>query len=85
MTPAARGSAPRGPHPTRPIGGSGGSLPRASRAKAPATESQEPQATGGSGGSLPRASRAQAPATESQEPQAIGGSGGSLPRASREK
>ena len=63
MTPAARGSAPHSPYPAQP------------RAKAPATESQEPQATGGSGGSLPRASRAKAP----------GGSGGSLPRASRAK
>ena len=31
-----------------------GSPPPADRAKAPATESQGPQATGGSGGSLPR-------------------------------
>jgi hypothetical protein len=45
MRPVMWGSTPRGPHPARP------------RAKAPATESQEPQAIGGSGGSLPRASR----------------------------
>jgi len=48
--------------------------PRASGAKAPATESQGPRAGGGSGGSPPRASRAKAPATESQGPQASGGS-----------
>ena len=34
-----------------------GSPPPADRAKAPATESQGPQATGGPGGSLPRASK----------------------------
>ena len=37
-------------------GGSGGSSPRASTAKAPATKSQGPRASGGSGGSPPRAS-----------------------------
>jgi L-ribulokinase len=42
----------------RAIEESGGVLPRAGTAKAPATESQGPQATGGSGGSLPRASGA---------------------------
>jgi hypothetical protein len=48
------------PRASQASGGSGGSLPRASRAKAPATESLGPRASGGSGGSLPRASRAKA-------------------------
>ena len=47
---------------------------RSGGAKAPATESQGPQAIGGSRGSPPWASGAKAPATEPQGPQAIGGS-----------
>jgi hypothetical protein len=65
------------------IGGSRGSSPRASAVKAPATESQGPQAIGGSRGSSPWAGAVKAPATESQGPQAIGGSRGSSPWASR--
>jgi hypothetical protein len=68
-----------------PASSSGGSAAQASasRAKAPATESQGPQASGGSRGSPPWASRAKAPATESQGPQASGGSRGSPPGVSR--
>jgi Aldehyde dehydrogenase family len=57
-------------------GSRGQAKPRASQggAKAPATESQGPQASGGPG-VAPRDNSAKAPATESQGPQASGGPG----------